>query len=44
MRKDLRDIFDQVRAAGHSMHKKSEDILVQNNATLSNPQFVFVRY
>jgi len=39
MRKDLRDIFDQVRAASHkSEYKKFEDITVQNSATLSIPR------
>lgn len=37
MRKDLRDIFDQIRATG-TMYKKSEDISAQNNATLSIPR------
>lgn len=41
MRKDLRDIFDQVRAASHkSEYKKSEDIIVQNSATLSIPRTI----
>lgn len=38
MRKDLRDIFDQIRAESHTMNKKSEDITVQNNVTLSIPR------
>lgn len=39
MRKDLRDIFDQVRAASHkSEYKRSEDNIVQNSATLSIPR------
>jgi len=41
MRKDLRDIFDQVRATSHTMNKKSEDTKsVQNNATLSIPRTI----
>lgn len=40
MRKDLRDIFDQVRAANHTKKKKSEDTSVQNNATLSIPRTI----
>lgn len=38
MRKDLRDIFDQIRAESHTMNQKSEDINVQNNVTLSIPR------
>jgi len=40
MRKDLRDIFDQVRATSHAMNKKTEDTSVQNNATLSIPRTI----
>lgn len=44
MRKDLRDIFDQVRAANHKSEykksEKSEDITVQNNTTLSIPRTI----
>jgi len=41
MRKDLRDIFDQVRGTNHlDKNKKSEDTLVQNNATLSIPRTI----
>lgn len=38
MRKDLRDIFDQVRAESHTINKKSENISVQNNLRLSIPR------